>query len=64
MIEEMAKDLRIPVQDDGATAAPDYANLEAFIIVPTHQPYEMDVVERIKQRYEVLLAGLARDQSS
>ena len=59
MIEEMAKDLRIPVQDDGATAAPDYANLEASIIVPTHQPYEMDVVERIKQRYESLLTGLA-----
>jgi segregation and condensation protein B len=59
MIEEMAKDLRIPVQDIGATAAPDYANLESSIIVPTHQPYEMDVVERIKQRYESLLTGLA-----
>ena len=60
MIEDMARDLRIPVQEDGVTAAPDYANLEPSIIVPTHQPYEMDMVERIKQRYESLLAGLAR----
>lgn len=58
MIEEMARDLRISVQEDGTTAAPDYANLESSIIVPTHQPYEMDVVERIKQRYESLLTGL------
>ncbi len=62
MIEDMARDLRIPVREDGATAAPDYANLESSIIVPTHQPYEMDVVERIKQRYESLLTGLAKDQ--
>jgi segregation and condensation protein B len=58
MMEDMARDLRIPARDDGATAAPDYANLESSIIVPTHQPYEMDVVERIKQRYESLLTGL------
>lgn len=57
MIEEMARDLRIPIRDDGATVAPDYANLESSIIVPTHQPYEMDVVKRIKQRYESLLGG-------
>ena len=59
MIGDMAKDLRIPANDDGVTAAPDYANLESSIIVPTHQPYEMDVVERIKQRYESLLTGLS-----
>ena len=59
MIEDMARDLRIPFQEDGVTAAPDYTNLEASIIVPTHQPYEMDIVERIKQRYESLLTGLA-----
>jgi segregation and condensation protein B len=58
MIEEVARDLRIPVKDDGVTAAPDYANLESSIIMPTHQPYEMDMVERIKQRYESLLSGL------
>jgi segregation and condensation protein B len=63
MIEDMARDLRIPARDDGATAAPDYANLESSIIVPTHQPYEIDVVERIKQRYESLLTGLHRIQS-
>lgn len=58
MIEDMAKDLRIPVKEDGIIACPDYANLPASIIVPTHQPYEMDVVERIKQRYDALIEGL------
>jgi segregation and condensation protein B len=62
MIEEMARDLRIPAQEDGVSAAPDYANLHASIIVPTHQPYDLDAVERIKQRYEVLLEGLTQDR--
>lgn len=64
MVEDMARDLRIPSQDDGVTAASDYANLNASIIVPTHQSYDLDIVERIRQRYEVLLAGLSRDQLS
>lgn len=58
MITDLAKDLRIPVRDEGITAAPDYAQLKAAVIVPTHQPYDMDIVERIKQRYDAILAGL------
>jgi len=58
MITDLAKDLRIPVRDEGITAAPDYAQLKAAVIVPTHQPYDMDILERIKQRYDAILAGL------
>lgn len=58
MIEDMAKDLRIPVQDEGVTAGSDYANHPASIIVPTHQSYEIDILERVKQRYDALLGGL------
>lgn len=56
MIEEIARDLRIPISEDGATAAPDYTGASAQIIVPTHQPYDMDILERIKQRCEAILA--------
>jgi segregation and condensation protein B len=55
MIEEIARDLRIPVSAEGITAVPDYAGLEGVIIVPTHQPYDMDILERIRQRYEKIL---------
>jgi segregation and condensation protein B len=58
MIADVARELQIPVKEDGVTAAPDYAKLEAEILVPTHQPYDLDILERIKQRYEALLAGL------
>lgn len=55
MIEEIARDLRIQVSDDGVSAAPDYSGADGEIIVPTHQPYDMDVLERIRQRYEKIL---------
>jgi segregation and condensation protein B len=57
IVEDMARDLRIPVQDDGTPAASDCSGLDAVavILVPTHQPYDMDVLERIKQRYDRLL---------
>jgi len=57
MIEEIALDLGIPTDESGKTAAPDYAKMDAQIQVPTHQPYDIDIVERIKERYEVLLKG-------
>jgi len=57
MIGDIAEDLEIPVDDDGISAAPDYADMEAQIEVPTHQPYDMDILERVKQRYEALLGG-------
>ncbi len=55
MIDDIARDLRIPVSADGVIAVPDYAGLEGEIIVPTHQPYDMDIIERIMQRYEKVL---------
>lgn len=57
MIEEMARDLRLPVQEDGLSVAPDSAGMEADILVPAHQPYDMDILERIVQRYEKILGG-------
>ena len=57
MIEEIARDLRLPVQEDGLSAAPDSAGMEAEIQLPTHQPYDMDILERIVQRYEKILSG-------
>jgi segregation and condensation protein B len=55
MIEEIARDLRLSVQEDGLTVAPDSAGMEADILVPAHQPYDMDILERIVQRYEKIL---------
>ena len=55
MIEEMARDLRLPVLEGGLTVAPDSAGIEADILVPAHQPYDMDILERIVQRYEKIL---------
>jgi segregation and condensation protein B len=31
--------------------------MEADILVPAHQPYDMDILERIVQRYEKILGG-------
>jgi segregation and condensation protein B len=59
MIEEMARDLRLIVQEGGLTVAPDSAGLEADILVPAHQPYDMDILERIVQRCEKILGGKA-----
>jgi segregation and condensation protein B len=55
MIDEIARDLRILVQEDGLRAAPDSTKMEAEIQVPVHQPYDMDILERIVQRYEIIL---------
>ncbi|MFZ3148949.1 MAG: SMC-Scp complex subunit ScpB [Methanothrix sp.] len=55
MIEEMARDLRLMVQEGGLTVAPDSAGIDADILVPAHQPYDMDILERIVQRYEKIL---------
>lgn len=59
VVECLAKDLRIPIRDDGITAASDSSKATAQIQVPAHQPYDLDILERIKQRCEVLLTGLA-----
>jgi segregation and condensation protein B len=54
--EEIAKDLRIPVRKDGILVATDSSGLDADIILPTHQAYDMDIIERIKQRYDKILS--------
>lgn len=59
MIAEIALELGVPTGEDGVPAAPDYKGVEAEIQVPTHQPYDMDILERIKERYEAILKGLA-----
>lgn len=59
MIEEISLDLGISTDEKGIPAAPDYKGVEAEIQVPTHQPYEMDIIERIRERYEALLKGVA-----
>ena len=64
MIEDLARDLGIAVQEDGLTAAPDYAHLEAQIQVPTHQPYQMDIVDRIVQRCEKILGSVALNRDN
>ncbi len=62
MIEDIARDLRISVQADGITVAPDSSGLQAEVLVPTHQPYDMDILERITQRYEKILMELMPKQ--
>jgi segregation and condensation protein B len=57
MIEEIARDLRLPVSEDGLSVAPNSAGMEADILVPAHQPYDMDILERIVQRYEKILVN-------
>jgi segregation and condensation protein B len=61
MIEDLAKDLGMAIHEDGLSAAPDYAHLDAQIQVPTHQPYQMDIIERIGQRCEKILKSAASD---
>jgi len=57
MIEEIARDLRLEIQEDGLSAAPSSARMDAEIQVPVHQPYDMDIVERIVERYEKILVN-------
>jgi segregation and condensation protein B len=57
LVEEIARDLRVAVQEDGLTAAPDSAGIKADMLVPVHQPYDMDILERIVQRCERMLSG-------
>ena len=58
MIEDIARDLRLDVQEGGLRAAPSSAQMEAEIQVPVHQPYDMDIVERIVERYEKILMDI------
>lgn len=61
MISELAEDLRIPISEEGITTATDCSGLSGQILIPTHQDYEMDIIDRIKQRYDALLQGAANE---
>jgi len=58
VVEDLAKDLRIAIRDNGITAASDSSGVEAQAHVPAHQPYDLDILERVKQRCEALLTVL------
>ncbi|MCK7508985.1 MAG: hypothetical protein MZV70_36435 [Desulfobacterales bacterium] len=62
MIEELAQDLHLKIEEGGLTAAPDSAEREAEIQVPVHQSYDMDILERIVQRCEKILNGAAASE--
>ncbi len=57
LAEEIARDLAIAVNEDGRSVATDCSGMKAEITLPTHQPYDMDIVERIKQRYDKILSA-------
>ena len=62
MIEELAQDLHLRVEENGLTAAPESSGKEADILVPVHQSYDMDILERIVQRCEKMLSRLAASE--
>ncbi|MDH7597922.1 MAG: SMC-Scp complex subunit ScpB [Methanothrix sp.] len=55
---EIALDMHLDIGENGVTAAADYTGAEADIIIPTHQESHIDIIERIKQRYDAMLEGL------
>lgn len=55
---EIALDMHLDVREGGVTAAADYTGADAEIIIPTHQESHIDIIERIKQRYDAMLEGL------
>jgi segregation and condensation protein B len=56
VVVEMAQDLRMPIDRGGISVATDCSGLNAEIILPTHQTYSMDIIERVKQRYDKILS--------
>lgn len=55
---EIALDMHLDIGENGVTAASDYTGASAEIIIPTHQESHIDILERIKQRYDTMLEGL------
>ncbi|MEM0498659.1 MAG: SMC-Scp complex subunit ScpB [Methanothrix sp.] len=54
---EIALDMHLEI-GDGVTAAADYKGAGAEIVIPTHQESHVDILERIRQRYDAMLEGL------
>ncbi|MCJ7443976.1 MAG: SMC-Scp complex subunit ScpB [Methanotrichaceae archaeon] len=57
MAEEIARDLLMSIHENGISVATDYSGLEADLILLTHQAYDMDIIERIKLRYDRILSA-------
>lgn len=55
---EIALDMHLDIGENGVTAAADYTGAGAEIVIPTHQDSHIDIIERIKQRYDAMLDGL------
>lgn len=68
MISRMTNELRIGISSEGVKIAPDYGTSSegkeigsgADILVPTHRNAQMDVVNRLCQRYDVVIEGLKK----
>ncbi|MEM2097773.1 MAG: SMC-Scp complex subunit ScpB [Methanothrix sp.] len=54
---EIALDMHLEI-GEGVTAAADYKGAGAEIVIPTHQESHVDILERIRQRYDAMLEGL------
>ncbi|MCL7416102.1 MAG: SMC-Scp complex subunit ScpB [ANME-2 cluster archaeon] len=68
MVARLIADMKFNVSNDGLLVAPDYGlssqgvdiSKDADILVPTHQNAPDDIVERVCQRYEAILNGIAK----
>ncbi len=67
MVSRLIADMKLNVSSDGMLVAPDYGlssegvdvSKDADILVPTHQNAPDDIVERVCQRYDAILNGIA-----
>lgn len=67
MVSRLISDMKLNVSANGMLVAPDYGlssegvdvSKDADILVPTHQNAPDNIVERICQRYEAILNGIA-----
>ncbi|GFO97211.1 condensin subunit scpB [groundwater metagenome] len=68
MISKMINELRLGISSDGVRIAPDYGmssdgkeiGVGAAVLVPTHKNAEMDVLMRLRQRYDAVIEGLKK----
>lgn len=68
MVARMINELHLGISSDGVKIAPDYGTSSegkeigtgADILVPTHKNAEVDVVKRIRQRYDAVIDGLRK----
>jgi segregation and condensation protein B len=68
MVARLIADMKLNVSHDGVLVAPDYGlssegvdvSKGADILVPTHQNASDDIIERVCQRYDAILNGIAQ----